>query len=243
MRDLSFSEETIEAGGQRVIAAKIECSCCPAVGYYPRKRGAARRPPDAIAAHFRKQGWNLKGSKVRCPECARRRPRAHEEQMMVRKVPKSSIGEPVDVLLVPAVGEGGEPLRPMTTLEDKQVINMKLMDVYDRPEVGYKPGWSDALVARDLGVQKEWVADIRALMFGPHGSSAALDAFFEGVAEVQKIAGSIQSAQTEACRAVADLRAQLDTIDGDLRSEYIGVRDLVSSVQKLGDAVRAEIAR
>lgn len=155
MRDLSFSEEMIEAGGQRVIAAKIECSSCPAVGYYPRKRGAARRPPDAIAMHFRKQGWNLKGAKVRCPKCARRRPRAHEEgQEMVKTVQKRAapvvaLGVPFDPVLV----EGHVVfMPPAASLEDKQVINMKLMEVYDRPDVGYKPGWSDALVARDLGV-------------------------------------------------------------------------------------------
>ena len=162
---------------------------------------------------------------------------------MAKKLQNVPALELVDAVGIRGVAGGGEPLRTKASLEDKQVINMKLMEVYDRPEVGYKPGWSDAVVARDLGVQKEWVADIRALMFGPHGSNAALDAFFEGVAEIRKRAADMQAEQTEACRAVASVRTQIDTIDRDLRAKYAEDRDFAASVLKLGEAIKAEMGR
>ena len=245
MKERDFPEEKIEAGGQRVIAAKIECSGCAAVGYYPRKRGAARRPPAAIAAHFRAQGWNLRGAKVRCPECARRRPRAEEKgQGMVKAVQKQAspvaFGVPVD----PASVAGSVVLLPAAAaLEDKQLINMKLMEVYDNPAVGYRPGWSDTIVARDLGVRKDWVAEVRDLMFGPPGSSPQLDAFFEGVSAVEKRAAEVLADQVAACRRVDAVSAEVGKIAADLRISFAGLRDMISALQKQGDAIKAGMGR
>ncbi|HEV7251407.1 MAG TPA: hypothetical protein VGN93_30900 [Shinella sp.] len=246
MKEMDFPEEFIEAGGQRVMAAKIECSGCAAVGYYPRKRGAARRPPAAIVVHFRKQGWNLKGARVRCPECARRRPRAEEEgKSMVKTVhkraaPVVAFGVPVD----PAtIADSVVIMPPAASLEDKQLINMKLMEVYDNPDVGYRPGWSDSIVARDLGVRTEWVADVRSLMFGPPGSSPQLDAFFEAAAEAEKRFADLRTEQAAACRTVDSMRSDLEKLGAEIRTNFAELRDFVANVQKQGEAIKTGLGR
>ena len=42
------------------------------------------------------------------------------------------------------------------------MINMRLMEVYHSPETGYRAGWTDARVSRDLGYPQEQVAPLLA---------------------------------------------------------------------------------
>jgi hypothetical protein len=50
--------------------------------------------------------------------------------------------------------------------EDRRVIWAKLEEVYADEATGYKPGWSDGRVARDLNVPLSWVTVVRDENFG-----------------------------------------------------------------------------
>lgn len=52
------------------------------------------------------------------------------------------------------------------TRDDRRVIWLKLQEVYKDETSGYKPGWNDTRVARDLAVPVSWVKAVRDENFG-----------------------------------------------------------------------------
>jgi hypothetical protein len=61
------------------------------------------------------------------------------------------------------------PAPPMEVMgkAEKRIIFAKLNDVYEDEKVGYSGDWSDAKVAKDLGVPVAWVKEVRDESFGP----------------------------------------------------------------------------
>lgn len=222
-----FEEEAIEAHGERVLAAKVTCDECSAHGYFAHKRGAARRPPDAIAAHFRKQGWELKGAKIRCPQCARRRPRVMVSKGFEMKTTgqKPAVPAVIDVAAVRVPG-----------FDDKQVINLKLIEVYQNAEVGYREGWTDARVAQELGCPKEWVSDVRGAMFGPEGMAPHLRALERNLATYDKYLQQLAAEQVEAFRSLKHMLGEINTLEGNLRQQYAAVETVAVALRKQFDA-------
>ena len=59
--------------------------------------------------------------------------------------------------------DGSKPSR-----EERRIIHNKISEVYRDEKHGYKAGWCDQTVAKDLGVANvEWVSEIRDEYFGP----------------------------------------------------------------------------
>lgn len=116
--------------------------------------------PSAVANHFRAKGWTVstKESRDLCPECERKKLAANNR----RQTPMKQEAQ------LKAV----EP-RQMSR-EDKRIIFEKLSEVYVGEDVGYADEWTDDRVAKDLGVPRKWVEDIRAEFFGEAKSSAEL---------------------------------------------------------------------
>lgn len=57
--------------------------------------------------------------------------------------------------------------------EDRRIIFGKLDEVYVDEKTGYDKGWSDERVAKDLGVPRAWVSDVRDEFYGPAKSEYA----------------------------------------------------------------------
>ena len=51
--------------------------------------------------------------------------------------------------------------------DERRLIIEKMMEVYINETVGYKTDWSDDKVAKDMGVPRVWVAQVRDETFGP----------------------------------------------------------------------------
>jgi hypothetical protein len=123
--------------------------------------GSDEREDRRIGRKFIKEGWevDLFGGKHICPGC--RSPQAIKQQTLEKE-------HEMEATVV------AMPVRGMSR-EDKRIVFQKISEVYVGEQAGYQPPWTDELVARDLGVPRAWVAEIREEMFGPLASNSDID--------------------------------------------------------------------
>lgn len=188
-----FDPARVQHGDRLVRGYKIVCGncgntdrvACNSVSGPPNDQEDAR----LVARKFTSSGW-LIGRRVkdhRCPGCAELMIKRNREER-VRKTNGVDTGPAVLHLapaLLPLVGQpAGDACPPdaagaaqpqaaaalenarAMTRDDRRVIWAKLDDVYADEASGYKPGWSDGRVARDLNVPVAWVKLVRDENFG-----------------------------------------------------------------------------
>ncbi|CDN52519.1 Hypothetical protein RG1141_CH01540 [Neorhizobium galegae bv. officinalis bv. officinalis str. HAMBI 1141] len=212
----TFPEERISSGGISAVAYRIDCSGCPAVGFYPQKRGGVPRPPPAITEHFRGMNW-IVGSSPRkdlCPACAKRR-KPRKEKSMDQTVKAT---RPV-----------AEPPRECTR-EDRRIIMEKLDEVYGKD--AYKAPWTDNAVAKDLGVPRDWVLKLREEFFGPAGSNPLFDEYLEK-----------QAALAAQASTVCDLAKRADVAASDCRKAWEDMVPKLDELRLLSKRIEREIGR
>ena len=166
MTDRTFPEVSIPYGEKSTRAMKITCAECNGVAYFPFLTGVNRKPPIAAVQHFQAKGWVVGSShrKDACPIHAR-----------PRKSTKG--GKPMTTDTQPAADAPREMTR-----EDRRIVFDKISGVYDTDR--YIAPWTDAAVAKDLGVPRDWVATVRADFFGEAGSNQLFDEYLAKQAEV-----------------------------------------------------------
>lgn len=192
-RDFPFA--TIQRGGQPFSALRIDCGACGTQAFYKAERLGHKERAGSLGAekHFRAVGWVI-GSRAkadRCPDCA------------ARDKPKTEQAEPAMDATKP---------REMSR-EERRIIFAKIDELYLEDKKGYTPPWTDSAVARDLGVPRAWVAQVREELFGPEGSNAEFDDFLEKAApiitDLKNLHRSV-AAQLEEARKLA---ARVDEIE------------------------------
>jgi hypothetical protein len=162
---------------------RIRCSCpgCEETLVFSRRGGAIS--PIHAARWFRGKGWDVAGKQghdlcpthFQTPHTKKKNGHAngHAEAPMagadlpttteaVNDVTPEIIQRHFDIAEPPVAPAPAEMGRI-----DKRLIASKLEAVYIDENVGYKPGWSDKRVAKDLGAPKDWVTHVREDMFGP----------------------------------------------------------------------------
>jgi len=200
----AFHIQRIKRGDTEVNAVRMQCAKCEAVAYWPQN-GHRAKPPEAVTQHFRNHGWSI-GNGPRmdvCPECQKRRPELKVVKMETSEAPKA------------------EPPREMGR-EDRRIITDKLDEVYDEKAVRYRSPWTDAAVARDLGVPRAWVGEVREQFFGPEGSNPEFDDFLEKaapiIAEMKNMANSLR-VQSERYKELEPRIAEIERIGKRLERE------------------------
>ncbi|MBN9243963.1 MAG: hypothetical protein J0I98_14320 [Mesorhizobium sp.] len=177
----------VEREGRSVQAMRIECGRCHVGAHYLIANGAGF---SSTLAHkyFRNHGWEI-GKTARadvCPDCLGRSSEKVE----------SMEGKPA----------AAEPPREMSR-EDRRIIFAKIDELYLSDKTGYSPPWTDSAVARDLGVPRTWVSQVREDLFGPEGSNAEFDDFLERaapiIADLKNLHRSC-TAQLEEARKIAE---------------------------------------
>lgn len=197
----AFIFETIEHAGQRIGANKIECSKCEGIEYLTQT-GSKRNPPDFIERYFRNKGWRV-GNGPRadvCPACQKKKP---------------------DLKVVSMEPAKAESPREMSR-EDRRIIFAKIDELYLDDKSGYQAPWTDAAVARDLGVPRSWVSTVRDELFGPEGSNPEFDAFLEQAAPIIAETKNLFRAaakQLEEARALEGKIAELERIGRRIEKE------------------------
>ncbi|WP_176086911.1 hypothetical protein [Martelella sp. HB161492] len=72
---------------------------------------------------------------------------------------------------------------PVMKRDDRRIIAAKLDDVYSTD--AYVEPWTDAAVAKDLGVPRAWVSEVREAFFGPEGSNPKVQKLEQFMAEIE----------------------------------------------------------
>lgn len=201
MVERAFPVDSIESTtGERVFAAKIECSACGVVAFHARGR---HKPPIATEQHFRNGGWFVgNGPRAdKCPDCQK---------------PKKP-----DLKVVKMEAAKAEPPREMSR-EDRRIVFAKIDELYLEEKTGYQPPWTDAAVARDLGVPRAWVSQVRDELFGPEGSNAEFDDFLKQaapiIADLKNLQKSV-STQLESVRAICSRVDELERMSKRIERE------------------------
>jgi len=118
--------------------------------------GAAPLPPDIVTKKFQQKGWFIGRDRRHdiCPDCLVKHRRRTQKQE-----------EPVATVIKPDFAAVENEPRKMD-VDERRIIFAKLNDVWAGKDQGYVVPWTDASVARDLGVPAAWVVEIRSSMFG-----------------------------------------------------------------------------
>lgn len=190
----AFPFAQIERDGMRHNALRIDCRCGVQAFFKAARGGHKDSAASAHAeSHFRSIGWTIgnRPKDDRCPDCSRR---SKPDLKVISMEPKP------------------EAPREMSR-EDRRIIFAKVDELYLDDKSGYTPPWTDAAVARDLGVPRAWVAGVRDELFGPEGSNAEFDDFLARaeplIAEMRNLNRSAAAKLEEARR----LSARIDELE------------------------------
>jgi hypothetical protein len=197
-RNFDFGKMQTDTGVKN--AFRIECYSCGAVDHMVQT-GGTRMPPLAAAQRFRSRGWIVGSNprKDRCPACVEKSKR---EKPKVVNRDRST----------PSLHDTPKADAPREmTRSDRRIINDKLDEVYG--ESSYKPPWTDAAVARDLGVPKAWVSAVRDEFFGEAGDNPDLDAFNKASGEITGRMASIEAKQKQLADEIAEVREKVGHIE------------------------------
>lgn len=195
--DRVFPEVSIPYGDKSTKAMQITCACCGGVAYFPHQTGTNRKPPIAATQHFQNKGWVV-GNNLRKDFCP------------IHASPAKRKGQKA---MADTVATIADKPREMSR-DDRRIINDKLDEVYAKD--AYKSPWTDAAVAKDLGVPRDWVAQVRDQFFGPAGSNPLYDEFLKESERMESVFrayaetnASVQAAIAEQRRVEADLEKQM----------------------------------
>lgn len=167
--------------------------------HVPCKRGnhivdfhiAGNMPPDFVAKKMMQAGWTV-GSKLICPDCnpKKRTPEMPEDNI--------AVALPIDAPRAsPAAGKA------------KRLVYMSLEDYYDEPQKRYKPGHSDATIAKEAGISEAAVKAIREESYGPIGEPVDVTEFRDALVEFRK---DIAAQGVAAAQAITALERRLDAL-------------------------------
>ncbi|PZP71750.1 hypothetical protein [Methylorubrum populi] len=153
-----------EEGGERRKHHIIACSHCPSEATARAATGAGGLGNEMLTRKFTRLGWYVSRSPGGhlCPTCNPTKERA--VLTVVRSEPEKEepVAQPTPVTV-----------RDMS-FADRRIINSKLEEVYENELLGYRVGWDDEKVARDLGVETAWVTELRGQNFGPARGNQAI---------------------------------------------------------------------
>jgi len=165
------------------------------------------------------KGW-LVGKKARdhiCPACiksvAAKRANIQEDKMAETKT------------VVPL---RADPPREMSR-EDRRIVFAKLDEVYVNETIGYSAGWTDKLVAEDLGVPRAWVATVRDENFGPASNE-----------EIETVIREVRAAAAEVRGLNGDMSAIKHKI-GEYANSLAATMERIAKLEKKANEIEKSV--
>jgi hypothetical protein len=189
---------TIPYGGRKVRGVRIICSRCARGENVPVntfKGHSDDRERQFIEAKLKRMSWKVgkSDSQHLCPGCFAKVRNAQDSKKF--KEESSGMADS-NIVKMPAA-------RVMER-DDRRIIFAKLDEIYDKD--GYSADWTDAKVAIDLGVPRDWVKRIRDENFGPEGSNALIDS---AIRDARALLAEAKTFGSAAERVINELRVLL----------------------------------
>ena len=234
-----FPHDTVEHGGNWTRAYRIQCNRCQTTEKTPMNTSQSGGGDDSaiiarrVQDRFEASGWLIgkREQDDRCPKCKGPKPQPLDDNAFLKpKATLALVGSAATAVSAAldahattrdVHADAAPPAKPnggprVLTKEDRRIIFAKLQDVYDNETTGYTASWTDARVARDLKVPREWVEKIREENFGTFADNPEMRAviaeakqLFEDVktvrADVQRVVASIATLTAEAKKYEADI--------------------------------------
>lgn len=222
MSERTFPEVSIPYGDKSTRAMKITCAECEGVAYFPFLTGINRKPPIAAIQHFQAKGWVV-GSSHRKDACP----------IHVRPRKSTKGGKPMTTDTQPAADAPREMSR-----EDRRIVFDKISGVYDTDR--YIAPWTDAAVAKDLGVPRDWVATVRADFFGEAGSNQLFDEYLAKKAEIEAELRTIRDHFADEKAALGKMSVEAV---GALTKTFQDFEKRVAELTALGRKIEREIGK
>lgn len=216
-----FERESMIYGEDRVAGIKLSCGKCQTTETLPRGSSKTYVGPAEesarFAAMFARKGWNVGKRKQddRCPDCMKKLGATPPgPTVMETKMQEALAAQGLPAGQAVPAPQADKP-REMSP-SDGRLIMLKLDDAYDLDKKGYKPGWTDNVVAQDMGVPRGWVENVRKQFFGPEGSNPDVDAVLADarhhLAQARKLIHGALEAQNTLNKDLATMKSQAELI-------------------------------
>lgn len=152
---------------------------CGQCGHVKEISFSKRVSPDVAIPKIRQAGWTITG-KNKCPECSKPK----------RENAVKSVAAPIAKIDPAKASDAAKRVR--------RLVYQALEDYYDDAKKCYRPSFSDATIAKELGASEAFVKSVRESDFGPIAVPT----------EVQELCGKLDGL----AGSVASFQASLDAL-------------------------------
>jgi hypothetical protein len=219
-----FAHDRITIDGKYIRAYRVQCSLCrrtEKVQMNTQQSSGAGHDDEQLARRtqrkFEERGWAI-GKRERddlCCDCRVDKLKSETPSKLIQFTAAAAAPDrtsdfpPAQSVPIPKANGHAAPL----TREARRLIYMKLEEVYESESTGYKDGWSDDHVARDLELSLAWVETVRKENFGEWNDNPTLRGLIEetdkAIADSKAICAAVQTQSNE-------LQRQFDVLKGSL---------------------------
>lgn len=173
---------------------------------------------------FVKKGWEVGKSNAfdYCPGCIR-------EREAKKKVVK----------MEDHVKNNGTATAPgVMSKEEGRILSRLIEDRWDEAAVRYRPGWSDAKLAAEVGKPVAWVKERRELDFGGTGEDPGVVDFIAEQVKLDTEMQGLRSLMEELAGSVSELGSQHDKVQRLLEKYRDGHNALATKAQRLTEVAK-----
>lgn len=198
----------IRVGEQRRRIRAIECSsenCQRRDEIFDN--GSTELPQEIVLKKFQQKNWEIGRDRNNdvCPDClaSRRHRKQREEKMHDRNSVVAGAMErlqglaqkpnyetvarhPEKVIEATVPKQVVEVEARKMEVDERRVVFTKLNDVWAGGDIGYSAPWTDAAVAKDLGVPLAWVVEVRSQLFGEVRDNQEIRDVLDKITKVRK---------------------------------------------------------
>lgn len=183
-------------------------------------------PTGTFRRNLADRGWTLKGKRITCPTCTTSQKEAREAERKATIMDKTTTSTPA-LTLVGAAEPNAQPSDAARAVK-RQIMHW-LDEAYDTAAQHYRPGFSDASVARETSAAEAHVAKLREEFYGPAAPpmppeiAAIATALNKQILQIEErkaerrkalddIADTLERDHTDASKAFAELKRTLDQV-------------------------------
>lgn len=146
-------------------------------------------PPVALRQIFERRGWSVHPKgKHVCPTCI------EKEKPVADTAPRTP------------------------TPADRRKVYARLLEVYDTDRGRYCDEFTDQSIAKELGVPRRWVSDIREADFGPAGGNVEIERVVSAIGQMQgdakRLGDEAMEIAAKAEKLTADAEALMKRVRG-----------------------------